>query len=82
MHTIITTRQLKLNEVKNKKLFTTERISTRQARLGFVVDSVLMKREAQTLLLQHQTGYLKSEALVLNVSSKSRECFIEVCIDN
>jgi hypothetical protein len=46
IHTIITTRQLKLNEVITYKLFTTERSSTKQVRLGFVVDSVLNKREA------------------------------------
>jgi hypothetical protein len=45
-HTIITTRLLKLNEVINYKLFTTERKSTKQARLGFMVDSILIKREA------------------------------------
>ncbi len=46
IHTIITTRQLKLIEVINWKLFTTERRSTKKARLVFVKDSVLMKRGA------------------------------------
>jgi hypothetical protein len=46
IHTIITTILLKLNEAINLKLFTTEGRSTKQARLGFMVDSVLIKREA------------------------------------
>ncbi len=33
-------------KVSNYKLFTTERRSTKQARLGFMIDSVLIKREA------------------------------------
>jgi hypothetical protein len=37
---------IKLNEVINYKLFTTERRSTKQARLGFLIDSILIKREA------------------------------------
>ncbi len=36
--------------VINYKLFTTERRSTKQARLGFVIDSVYIKRKAQMLL--------------------------------
>ncbi len=47
IHTIITTVYLKLNEVINYKLFTTERRrSTKQSRLGFVIDSILITREA------------------------------------
>ncbi len=38
IHTMITTRQLKLNEVINQKSFTTERRSTKQAGLGFIID--------------------------------------------
>jgi hypothetical protein len=34
-----------------------------QSRLGFRIDSVLIKREAYTLLFSHQTGCLKIEAL-------------------
>ncbi len=44
------TRILKLNEVINLKLFRTERRSTKQGRLGFGIDRVLIKREAQMLL--------------------------------
>jgi hypothetical protein len=40
------TQQLQLNEVINQKLFTTERRSTKQVQLGFVIDRVLIKREA------------------------------------
>ncbi len=46
IHTKITIVQLKLNEIIDWKLFTTERRSTEQGRLGFGIDRVLMKREA------------------------------------
>jgi hypothetical protein len=35
-----------LNEIINWKLFTLERRSTKQSRLGFGIGSVLVKREA------------------------------------
>ncbi len=56
---------------------------TKQSRLGFLDrQSILMKREAQALLFQCQTGCLKSEAQALVFKSKSRECFLEVYIAN
>jgi hypothetical protein len=40
IHTIITTRYLKLNDIINWKLFTTEGRSTKHGRLGFGIDSL------------------------------------------
>jgi hypothetical protein len=40
IHSIITTTQLKQNYLQQKEK------STKQARLGFVIDSILIKREA------------------------------------
>jgi len=66
----------------NYKSIYNRRRSTKQARLGFWVDSVLIKREAWTFLFWYKTGCLKSWARALKSLSESRECVIEVYIDN
>ncbi len=47
----------------------------------WVRQSVLIKTEAQVLLVRN-TGCLKSEAQALVFRGESRECFVEVHIDN
>jgi hypothetical protein len=55
---------------------------TKQGRLGFEIDSVLITREAQALLFEHKTECLKSEAQVLVFTDESKKCIIEVHINN
>ncbi len=55
---------------------------TKQGRLGFEIDCVLITREAQALLFEHKTECLKSEAQGFVFTDESTECFIEVHINN
>jgi hypothetical protein len=50
--------------------------------LGLNRQSILIKREVQALLFLCKTGCLKSEAQALVFRGESRECFLEVNIDN
>jgi hypothetical protein len=61
------------------KLFVTEEEAPKQARLGFVLDSILIKREAFVLMSDSVSKELSASTKIL---SKSRECFLEVYINN
>jgi hypothetical protein len=50
--------------------------------LGLVRQSVLIKRDGQSLLIKLKTECLKSETQALYFIGESRECFLIANIDN
>jgi hypothetical protein len=66
MYTIITTVLLKLNEIIYNR-----RRSTKQARLGFMIESVLIKREASV------NAFIVTSDRVSKELSASAECLSE-----
>ncbi len=58
------------------------RRSTQQVRLGFVIDSILIKREGLNAFNLTPDRVAKELSARAKSLSKSRECFIKLYIDN